>query len=355
MSFRDQMSSQRAAARTDADAIAGSDAARGESLFERLKSRFAKQADKPKKPSKKAKLAKKARGGRTPITAHKSFVPLITGWGAALAGLSIAVLPPAAIQDFVETAQLNALGGFARIALVALAALFGGLVAYAIARLIRNGMTTSANIDPEADDEDDAFMDEDFADEEREPLVINPSVELGSESFDAPLEFDEFQIEDQHATITRSDEEPPLDLSEVAQVLAYKEDETAPVTEPEPTASPPPIPAEAPDFLKGSAVESLRRMSTDNMSLMQMVERFATALHAHQATVGETGQSRRDAALAEALRALSLFTESKNDAAEIASRESASLTAGGFTDRAQQTERELHDALTKLQKLSGAA
>ena len=387
MSFRDQISSRRAAARGQAEELAASAAGRGESLFEKLKaavSRKSEQAEKPAKPakpskpipSKKAKLARKARGGRTPIAAHKSFVPLIAGWGSALAGLTIVIVPDAALRSIVELAQLSALGGYARIALALLAALFGGLIAYAAARAIAKTVITNA-----AQSVEDKFV-------EDELRVIDPSSELGSDSLDAPIEsVDEISSVAEEEQPEETDEpqkealqtaifgslgnglDPrmpaniltePLELADVAEVVEEDDVTEEAVSEPEPEPEPasppaPPIPADAPDFLRGSAVESLRNMSTDNMSLIQMVERFATALHAHQAAVGENGQPRRDAALAEALRALSLFTQSKEEAEAITQKEAASLTPGGFTGRAQETERELRDALEKLQKLSGAA
>ncbi len=405
MSFREQIQSQRQAARDDAAEAASAAARGGKKTFWRGR-----------------KQPKTKRTNRQPLASHKSFVPLVAGWGAAFAGLVIAVLPAGTIASITQTAQLTALGGFSRIVLAVLAALFGGLIALAIARAVRNAAA------PLASEHDE------FEEDHGEVRPIDPSAELGSESLDAPIEAhevaevpsDEYDVEVEFAlddVVAASDQdgvnddawieaaeisEEPLELGEIGEILgaaelagtgevdahlavepeseyeyerpllATKPGKSAPPVlpheEPQPEPAPEPvvepeselepeaeteleivatpepmaIPEDAPDFLKGSAVKRLREMPTEDMSLMQMVERFATALHTHQAAHGKAAQPRRDAALAEALRALSLFTDNQRDA-------SSGEASDGFTDRAQQTERELREALAKLQKLSGAA
>ncbi len=380
MGFREDLHSKREAAREHAELASEDARGAGQSLFERLKPK-ARTTEKP---------AKKQRAKKTSIAAHKAFIPLLAGWGAALAGLMVAVLPASSITGIMQTAQLTVLGGAGRIVLALLAALFGGLIAFAIARVWSN--SASSNRFDSA-----AALDSDY-DRVR---PIDPSAELGSESLDAPIdpelaaefaaEAEEFETEpfvaefeastEEFATEEFAEEAPleepqdePLDLGMIAEVLPEDElvldtevFELAEETEaPEPVAeTAPPLPADAPDFLRGAALESLRQIPKDELSLMQMVERFAAALHAHQAIHGEGAQPRRDAALAEALRALSLFTEGEAKMAQIPAAAAvadgsslegtAALSANGFSERAQQTERELRDALAKLQKLSGAA
>jgi hypothetical protein len=102
----------------------------------------------------------------------------------------------------------------------------------------------------------------------------------------------------------------------------------------------PPVPA--------SALEKLRQTPADELSLVEMVERFAGALHEHQNSERvrrPDGAKGRDAALVEALKALTLFTEHGFDKAE----------PGSHGEQLGQTERELRDALAKLQTLRGAA
>ncbi len=384
MGFREDLHSKREAAREHAGIAAEDARGEGQSLFERLK---------PKARSTK-KPAKKQRAKKTSIAAHKAFVPLLAGWGAALAGLMVAVLPASSITGIMQTAQLTVLGEAGRIVLALFAALFGGLIAFAIARVWSN--SASSNRFDSA-----AALDSDY-DRVR---PIDPIAELGSESLDAPIdpelaaefaaeaeefedelgepEFEpepfvaeaEIEVPTEEFTAEDAPLDEPLDLAMIAEVLP--EDELVLDTEvfdlseeadeaPEPVAeTAPPLPADAPDFLRGAALESLRQIPKDELSLMQMVERFAAALHAHQAIHGEGAQPRRDAALAEALRALSLFTEGEAKMAQIPAAAAvadgsslegtAALGANGFSERAQQTERELRDALAKLQKLSGAA
>lgn len=110
------------------------------------------------------------------------------------------------------------------------------------------------------------------------------------------------------------------------------------------------------------ALEKLRQTPAEELSLVEMVERFAAALHERQQADRErapTDSSNRDAALAEALKALKVFTS--QDAQRGAQQGEASYEptpdAEEATDNFQvaATERELREALAKLQDLRGAA
>jgi hypothetical protein len=91
----------------------------------------------------------------------------------------------------------------------------------------------------------------------------------------------------------------------------------------------------APRPVSPSAIERLRAVPPSELSLVQMVERFAAALHEHQSTpAGSTGLAARDAALAEALKALAVLSR----------------------DSEAQTQSEpVRAALGRLQELRGAA
>lgn len=107
------------------------------------------------------------------------------------------------------------------------------------------------------------------------------------------------------------------------------------------SARPGPVPA--------TALQKLRQTPADRLSLVEMVERFAGALHEHQQSERARRPdhaSGRDAALVEALKALTLFTEQGFDRPAAANSPSEQLG---------RTERELRDALAKLQTLRGAA
>lgn len=138
-----------------------------------------------------------------------------------------------------------------------------------------------------------------------------------------------------------------LDLAEFAQLpgrnaVWVEGDAGAPQAE---TAARQPAKGPVP----ANALEKLRQKSTEELSLVEMVERFAGALHEHQQSErSRSAESSpgRDAALVEALKALTLFTEQGFDKAAPASSPSEQLG---------KTERELRNALAKLQTLRGAA
>jgi hypothetical protein len=115
-----------------------------------------------------------------------------------------------------------------------------------------------------------------------------------------------------------------------------------------------------------TALEKLRQVPPQKLSLIQMVERFAAALHEHQqggrASLAKNashdpsphpsnGQAQRDAALAEALKALTLFTQGgfDQDGFDKGGPESQS------PNQVSDTTNELRVALAKLQNLRGAA
>ena len=111
-------------------------------------------------------------------------------------------------------------------------------------------------------------------------------------------------------------------------------------------------PARAP--APATALEALRQKPAGELSLVEMVERFAAALHDHQAherAQFERKQKGRDAALAEALKALTLFTENGFDENGF----DRAQPAHGAPGQIAQTEEELRSALTRLQGLRGAA
>lgn len=98
-----------------------------------------------------------------------------------------------------------------------------------------------------------------------------------------------------------------------------------------------------------NALEKLRQKPAENLSLVEMVERFAGALHDHQAQErahAADSEIAREAALAEALKALALFTERGFDQGAKARTNDNVLG---------QTEEELRSALARLQDLRGAA
>ncbi|MBU2588017.1 MAG: hypothetical protein KJ872_07890 [Alphaproteobacteria bacterium] len=191
--------------------------------------------------------------------------------------------------------------------------------------------------------------------------AIDPKHELGSASLDEPLEAMPFAppvlVED--AEVPTSDLPPPraLDLAEFAQLpgrnavwveeppalIADDASTLAPHVETEPVqpspkseAATPPSPAASPGT---AALTRLRAMPVQELSVIQMVERFAGALHEHRTTAPGTAGSRhdiaaREAALAEAMKALAALSGERGAAPE---------------------GEPLRDAIARLQGLRGAA
>ncbi|WP_428027332.1 hypothetical protein [Altererythrobacter sp.] len=104
------------------------------------------------------------------------------------------------------------------------------------------------------------------------------------------------------------------------------------------------------------AVTKLRSQNIEDMSLVQMVERFALALEDHRRrgadTAGASTVSAPDPALMEALR--SLPTISRAPAPRYATDGNAAL-AISTREQVDRTELALREALEKLQRMSGGA
>ncbi len=148
-------------------------------------------------------------------------------------------------------------------------------------------------------------------------------------------------------TISRKSDKPrALDLSEFAAMPgrdAVWVEKPAATTPEEINAKPPH--AQVPE----SAIEKLRQTPTQELSLVEMIERFAAALHDRQSkerTSTSSEEVAREAALAEALKALALFTDAGFDKGNSAAVANCQI---------DQTEDELKNALARLQEVRGAA
>jgi hypothetical protein len=303
-----------------------------------------------------------ARRSRPTVRAHALFVPILAIWGALLGGLVTLVLPAGAVLAAAANIGLGALDEMSRFILAGVATLVIGSVMLVIGRLL------ASKADPRKDMPAIASM------VVRQVRTIDPASELGSDSFDAPVETIPFAAaEPQREPVAKLAPEPePVALAEVpapapaspqeldlAQFAAlagrnavWIEEPVAAavpslvVPEPAPAPAPAPVPAPAcepatimrrtqPRPPIPSAIERLRAVPPSELSLIQMVERFAAALHEHQSTpAGSTGLAARDVALAEALKALAMLSR----------------------DSEAQTQSEpVRAALGRLQELRGAA
>lgn len=318
------------------------------------------QQDRAKQRNRRSKPAQQ----RATLAAHPVFAPLLGIWGAALAGLSIMVLPGPFMLQASKGTGFVLLGDFAQLALAGFAALLlgGGLfvIADQMHRKARRREHTPSIVSLAA----------------RRVRTIDPARELGSLRLDDPVETVPFAAPpvatvtpeqsapvEPAATSAPAGTMPPpraLDLAEFATLpgrnavwveeVPLESVQLAQQPEAQPDSQPAPQPVTltaVPDAIKpapvvdssAAALAQLRAMPPQELSMVQMVERFAGALHEHREAAAGHAQTPRDlaareAALAQALRALAVLSG----------------------DTAAPSEAEpLREALTRLQSVRGAA
>ncbi|MDY7097001.1 MAG: hypothetical protein SXU28_02565 [Pseudomonadota bacterium] len=331
---------------------------------------FAQEAKESARDNKRKSKNKRPFALKT-LASHPVFVPALTIWFAALIGLSVLMIV-----------------GLTQFLYAGVAAAIGGAIGFALSKTLALKTRQSHGNDSIA------------AMTARRVRPIDPASELGSESLDAPIETMPFSLDERYELgdepaapdtaepdADRFEETPkeeftPANADAAWHEAAVAEDELdAPleltleefgetpgrngvwIEEPAPETAPlhavdsavaEPANEDEGDDSATTALEKLREVPPEDLSLVQMVERFAAALHEHQEMARSTprhaaGYPPRDAALAEALKALSLFTERGFDKAG---------SIDDLQDHAEivsETERELRDALNKLQTLRGAA
>ena len=284
------------------------------------------QQDQPGK-GRRGKVRKGTSGG---LVAHRAFAPVLGLWGALLAGLSTLVVPPTMIDAAISGTLLATLGLPAQltIALIAALVLGGGLFALALAmtkaaRRRANRLTVA-----------------EFA--ARRVRPINPVRDLGTRSLDEPIVAMPFATppwREEAVSEPAPQPEPAasapqeLELSEFADLPGRNgvwveerdpaaadhsgcEVETVLAAEPAPAASDavrPIKPAVPPVHPSAAALARLRAVPPSELSIVQMVERFAGALHEHRTSppgkaLSAQDIAAREAALAEALRALATLS-----------------------------------------------
>jgi hypothetical protein len=336
---------------------------------------------------------------RQPLRAHPLFGTVLALWGAMLGGFVTMALPVDAVLAAAARIGLGELGGMGRFALAGIAAASVGALMLVLAETIRvsrrnpKGTPSIAakavrkvrTIDPhtelgspslDAPVETMPFSAPEprFRPEYEAEAETDTEVEAEAEAapeyvraHDAPIELDlaefgmlpgrnavwvEEQVEDRATPEPAPEfaapaEEAPALLAakrQAAPAPIFTEATFEPEAEPAPAPRPAPRPVAAmhrpvPRPLSPSAIERLRAVPTSELSMIQMVERFAAALHERQSpTPGQAAQpidlAGRDAALAEALKALAAL-----------SREGAG----------ENQSEPLRAALSRLQELRGAA
>ncbi len=346
------------------------------------------------------KKPKKKKRKKASISTHAIFVPLLTVWGAALAGLCVFVAPPSALAAF---RAVPFVGGLPHLAKIGVAAVAGALLALFVALIWRKVAAKPAA--------KKAAAAKQIASEPMEDAVepIDPVADLGVDSLDTPLSAEEAEalealedrscepasdplvlFEDQiceahgaqvpaeaavhpetgnpvgefaepaaesHQEVAQLADQPrEVDLAEFGAMPGRSGvwiEEQAPEAEPETQLAAEedenrPLLAVKPDRDAPTALAKLRQVHPKDLSMVQMVERFAAALHDRQEAELNGAVSRKvsgsETALADALKALDMFSESGFHPA-----------GEGANDELQSTTRELRDALSKLRTLSGAA
>lgn len=312
---------------------------------------------KPRQQQGRSQQSTARKNKKASLVANRAFAPLLGLWGLALGTLVVLVLPAPMVEATTRGLMSGNLGlpvqplvaGIVGIllgsALFVLAATFSAAARRKFSKpsIVRRAV--------------------------RELRPIDPVRDLGSRSLDEPIETMPFASPAwSDADLDVAAPEPPatppvreLDLSEFAELPgrnavwveepASDTQTPAPVEAEMPRAEPAaperqvaPLRAVAsPPDPGTAALTRLRSVPASELSLPQMVERFAGALHEHRTTPPERSLSTadlaaREAALAEALKALAAITGPVRDVA-------ASPNDG---DR-------LHAALAQLQPKRGAA
>ncbi len=270
------------------------------------------------------------RGAQPPITAHPLFVPVMAAWGALCGALCMLVLPASMIEALAAMGQPPLPTAIARVAL----AIGVGLALAAICHTGAAMLARRYHVQATRPRHESTVQ------------PIDPARELGSASLDAPLP--ETDLRDLSKLTMAQDEEdasfPWPIAAQVAEELAEMARQPAPLPPPAPmppiTEPAPPIAldlgafAELPGrnavWVEGpvgraapvtqepshhAAIAQLRAVPPAELSLCQMVERFAFALQQYQAAQDAAGPDReaqerqqREAVLGEALKALAIVT-----------------------------------------------
>lgn len=306
---------------------------------------------------------KSRRKNTKPISAHPVFVPTLAVWGAAVGGLGVYVLPQGLTARIAQLSPVTIADGLAHIAVAGIAAAIGAACMLLVAMAARRAAVGGSD---EGTDDD--------------VYTIDPAEELGSDSLDAPIKEDEIEFDEGYNPDAFNDFESEWVESDGEEV-GDEPVEDAREDRPEPALADEPVETGRPDTREietiqklngdlvrmedeldsiardfpagdgigdaskpGTAIEKLRAVPPQELSLVQMVERLAVAIH-HRKMQGVKDHSipQRDAQLAETLKALGRFTEDGFD-------NQAPATAKG-----DAAEHEVRDALSKLRDVRGAA
>jgi hypothetical protein len=252
-------------------------------------------------------------------------------WGAILAGASVMVVPGAVFDGAIGGTVLAGLGALAQPAIAGLAALILGAGLFAAAAAASRKARRRAEAPSVAE----------FAVRRVNP--IDPARDLGSQSLDDPIKTVPFampawqdELADEHDAKSATADEPEpkpepapepepaplaMDLAAFAELpgrnAVWVEEavssDPVPDALPEPTLPEPDVSTLPLPEPGTAALARLRAVPTSELSMAEMVERFAGALHEHRASppirsLSAADLAAREAALAEALKALAALS-----------------------------------------------
>lgn len=266
------------------------------------------------------------------LAAHRAFAPMLGLWGVVLAGASVMVVPGAVFARAISGTMMATLGALAQPLLAGLAAVILGTVLFAVA----SAMNRRAGRRVDAPSVAEYAV--------RNVSPIDPARDLGSRSLDDPIDAVPFArpawqeetetAPDPQAAVPPSPEAEPetvatpeaapepaplaMDLAAFAELpgrnAVWVEEEAAPAPV-EQAAEPVTMLHEAAPLPEPgtAALARLRALPTSELSMAEMVERFAGALHEHRASpptrsLSAADLAAREAALAEALKALAALS-----------------------------------------------
>lgn len=283
----------------------------------------------------------KRRGrGMTALFAHRVFALLLGLWGMALGGLSVMVLPRRSFRFIVDVLPEAVPDRAVQPVLAILAAIVLAATMFVVGKVITVRVRRAGDTPPIV------------RAARRHIRPIDPARDLGSRSLDDPLDTDAFagpawHEESDEAAMPQPAPDPratshadsvetttePLEL-DLAAFAAMPGRNAVWVEEPAPAAAAGPAAAEMPVVPApvaelrdvgtalpepgAAALARLRAIPPDQLSLAEMVERFAGALQERRASpparaLSAADLAAREAALGEALKALAALSGVAND------------------------------------------
>ena len=307
-------------------------------------------------------------------------------WGAAVPGFAVLALSSVDIARVSMFLGLGALGWAAKLVYATLAALVGGLAMFAAGTVLAKFHAPRSS---------ECFF-ASLGDESVRP--IDPTADLGSDSLDAPLEAMPFSRPERqeepsavdaylngettpdaikHESSETSDqpqtsdveadnkfEDDSLDLGAFERILDDEPESGPAVVNGPDLKARSSFAAISASQQPASGIEKLRAVPPEELSLVQLVERFAAALHDAQDAAPQDftgsraahGDAERERALATALKALELF----NTEGLTSSARAAMADAGLAAEKASQSandasEDSLGDPLAQRQATPDAA